>query len=128
LGLWTLGYPDAAFADAECALKEARSIEQAATLMFTLPHTGLTHIFCGNYTALMAQVHESIVLAEEKGAQVWKAGVMVMQGRVFAATGRTSQGIEMLTAGITGWRATGTTIYLPLFLYIWRKPMPKPVN
>jgi predicted ATPase len=116
LGLWTLGYPEAALADVESALKEARSIGQAATLLFTLHHTGLTHIFCGNYTAVMAQAHERIVLAEEKGAQVWKAGVMVMQGRVFTATGKSSQGIEMLTAGITGYRSTGTTIYLPLFL------------
>ena len=51
LALWLLGYPDAALADAEQALKEAREIGQAATLMFALFFTSLTQIFCGNYAA-----------------------------------------------------------------------------
>jgi predicted ATPase len=34
LGLWLLGYPDAALADANHALKDAREIGQAATLMY----------------------------------------------------------------------------------------------
>ena len=38
LALWLLGYPEAALADAERALKDAREIGQAATLMFALTH------------------------------------------------------------------------------------------
>ena len=39
LALWMLGYPEAALADADHALKDAREIGQAATLMFALaPH------------------------------------------------------------------------------------------
>ena len=47
LALWLLGYPDAALADAEHALKDAREIGQAATLMYALFHAALTHILCG---------------------------------------------------------------------------------
>ena len=36
LALWMLGYPDAALADADHALKDAREIGQAATLMYAL--------------------------------------------------------------------------------------------
>ena len=36
LALWMLGYPEAALADAEHALKDAREIGQAATLMYAL--------------------------------------------------------------------------------------------
>ena len=36
MALWMLGYPEAALADAEHALKDAREIGQAATLMFAL--------------------------------------------------------------------------------------------
>jgi hypothetical protein len=36
LVLWLLGYSDTALADADHALKEAREIDQAATLMFAL--------------------------------------------------------------------------------------------
>ena len=41
LALWLLGYPEAALADAEQALKDAREIGQAATLMFALSYTSL---------------------------------------------------------------------------------------
>ena len=36
LALWVLGYPEAALADADNALKDAREIGQAATLMYAL--------------------------------------------------------------------------------------------
>ena len=55
LALWMLGYPEAALADAEHALKDAREIGQAATLMYALTHASLTHILCGNYAAANAQ-------------------------------------------------------------------------
>ena len=48
LALWLLGYPDAALADGEDALKNAREIGQAATLMHTLGHRPATYMLCGN--------------------------------------------------------------------------------
>ena len=39
LALWMLGYPEAALADADHALKDAREIGQAATLMYALAFT-----------------------------------------------------------------------------------------
>jgi predicted ATPase len=116
LCLWVLGYPEAALADTERALQEARSIGQATTLMFTLYHGDMVHIFCGDYAATIARGHERIALAEEKGALYWKSLVMATQGVVFVGTARTSQGIGLLTAGITDCRSTGTMIYVPLFL------------
>ena len=41
LALWLLGYPEAALADADHALKDAREIGQAATLMYALALTTL---------------------------------------------------------------------------------------
>src|SRR5580658_8238100 len=49
LALWMLGYPEAALVDTNNALKEAREIGQAATLIFELLHASMTHIQCGNY-------------------------------------------------------------------------------
>ena len=42
MALWLLGYPEAALADADHALKDAREIGQAATLMHALLDTSLT--------------------------------------------------------------------------------------
>ena len=68
-----LGYPDAALADADHAVRDAREIGQAATLMFALSNTCITHIWCKNYPTANAQVAEVIALADEKGAVLWKA-------------------------------------------------------
>jgi hypothetical protein len=49
--MWMLGYPQAALADAEHALKDAREIGHAATLMYALNVTSDTHIYCAKYVA-----------------------------------------------------------------------------
>ena len=41
IALWMLGYPEAALADTESMLKDAREIGQAATLMYALVHSTL---------------------------------------------------------------------------------------
>src|SRR5690349_797371 len=66
--LGPLGYPDAALADADRAIKDARGIDQAATLMAALILASLTHINCGRYAVAEPQLDEAISLAEEKGA------------------------------------------------------------
>ena len=63
-----LGYPEAALVDTNNALKEAREIGQAATLIFELLHASMTHIQCGNYAAANAEADEVVALADEKGA------------------------------------------------------------
>ena len=108
-----LGYPELALADTEHALKDAREIGQAATLMYALVHAPMTHLLCGNYAAANAQLDEVVALADEKGALLWKAGGMMNQGCVFALTDKASKAIHMFTAGITAWRSTGSTLWVP---------------
>jgi predicted ATPase len=48
LALWALGYPVAALADADNALKSAREIGQAATLMTALIFAAISCTLCGN--------------------------------------------------------------------------------
>jgi hypothetical protein len=72
LTLWALGYPDAGRQDAERALREARQIGHAATLLFALTVTWLTQLFCGNFRDAIAQADEAVALGGEKGAVFWK--------------------------------------------------------
>jgi tetratricopeptide (TPR) repeat protein len=67
MALWALGYPDAALADINKALGDAREIGQAATLFFALLGCWFTHLNCGNYEAATAFVDELAKLADEKG-------------------------------------------------------------
>ena len=114
--VWMLGYPDAALADCDQALSDAREIGQAATLMFALNHASITHILYGNYAAANALLDKLITLADEKGAVFWKALGMLMQGWLFALTGKASDAIRKLTSGITACRSTGATLRVPFWL------------
>ena len=113
LALWTLGYPDGAFADANCAIKDAREIGQAATLMYALGLTSWTRILCGNYEAANAQSDEVVFLADEKGALFWKGTGILHQGQVMALTGRASDAVQMITSGLTAYWSTGATVFMP---------------
>jgi class 3 adenylate cyclase/predicted ATPase len=116
LGHWALGYPERALADADYAVEDAHEIGQAATLMPALALTSLTHIHCGNYERAIGQVDEVIALADEKGALFWKMGGNLLKGYILAVTGKTSDAIQRITVGISTWRSTGATVWLPMFL------------
>jgi predicted ATPase len=121
VALWALGYPEAALADIDQALKHAREIGQAATLMYALTVSLLTLIHCGNYAAATTQFEELIALTDEKGTSFWKALAMVPQGCALALTGKTSDAIHMITSGVTALRSTGSALWLPLcFSYLAR--------
>jgi tetratricopeptide (TPR) repeat protein len=65
---WLLGYPEAAFADADQALKVAREIGQATALMNALAFSGYILILCRSYDAADARIDELLALAGEKNA------------------------------------------------------------
>jgi hypothetical protein len=111
--LWMLGYPAAALVDADYALMDAREIGQAATLMFALQVTLVTLVYSGNYAAANAQLDELAALADEKGSSYWKAQGMLMRGCLFAVTGNGSDAVQTITSGLTAWRSTGSTWFMP---------------
>ena len=113
---WLLGYPDAALADTNNALKDARGIGQAATLMFGLLNGSFTHMLCGDHAAANAEADELVALADEKAALLWKAFGMSMQGCLRALTVKASDAVHMITSGITALRSTGGTLWMPLWL------------
>jgi predicted ATPase len=114
--LWLLGYPATALRDADEALRNAREIGQAATLVYALFHASIPYTLCGNRAAAAAQAQELVALAEEKGALFWKACGMVSQGCVLALTGRASDATEILISGMTALRTTGATLLMPFLL------------
>ena len=114
--LWLLGYPEAALSDTSQALKDARSIGQAATLMYALVHAWFTHIQCGNYAVANAEADELVSLAEEKGALFWKALGMSVRGCLLVLTGKAEDAVQLITSGMTALRSTESTLWMPLHL------------
>ena len=113
--LWLLGYPEAALADAERSLEDAREVGQAATLMFSLTVVMVTYVFCGRYAQATALADELVALAEQKDAILWKAFessivvvcllLLVRRPRLFAPS----------AAGLSASRSTGARYLMPLF-------------
>jgi class 3 adenylate cyclase/predicted ATPase len=114
--LWNLGYPAASVKDGERAVKNARETDQPSTLLYALHQVGLDHILCGNYAAASAHVEELIAVAEERGAQYWKALGAAMRGEIFALTGNASGAVRAITTGITARRLIGASLYEPRHL------------
>jgi predicted ATPase len=115
--LWLLGYPEAARVDAWRAINDAREIGLAATLMHTLAHAARTCFWTGDYVTAGTLAEEVFALADEKGASAWKAFGTMHRGSVLAMTGAGTGAVRMLTSGIAAWRSTGSTLWIPCYLY-----------
>ena len=116
LALWLLGHPEAALADTDHALKDAREIGQAATLMTALSIKSLTDIFCGKFTTAYVQSNEVVPLADEKGAEMWKAFGLINKGWSLPSTEESSAAAQMISSGIMAFRSTAATWFVPLYL------------
>ena len=91
---WMLGYPEAALADVDHALENARESGHAGTSMYAQFHTSLTNILCAKYAAANAQSDEVVRLAHEKGAALWKALGTMETGCVLALSGKAPEGLR----------------------------------
>jgi class 3 adenylate cyclase/predicted ATPase len=111
--LWILGYPEAARLDVEHALREAREVGQAGTLMFALRYVILVHIWRGDYVAANALMDELGGLAHTTNANLWKAAGMAERVFLSALTGKTSNIVNMTTSALEAVEATGTTLTMP---------------
>jgi len=116
IAAWLLGFPDAALADANEALRETREIDQAASSMFALCHASFINILRRDYPAAGPLLQQLAALAEEKGASLYKAYGMLLEACLAALTGRAADAVSLFTAGIAAWRATGATMWMPLYL------------
>jgi predicted ATPase len=113
LALWVLGYPDAALADGDRALKYAREIGQVAALMYALFFTSFALVHCGSYQTATTRLDELVAVAREKNAENWTGNAMMNQGAVLALTGKASDAIRVIISGITVLQSMGATVHIP---------------
>jgi predicted ATPase len=116
LALWALGYPEAARADTEQALREAREIGHVGALMQAMAITSYAQVINGNYAIARAQSDELIALAEEIGAVQWKTSGMLGRAGVLALTGKASDAVGIFTVAIPLHRSVGSRNYHPVHL------------
>ena len=113
--LWTLGYPEAALADAQRALKDGGDLGRSVSLAYAAAFASIVFMLCGQYAAANAQLDESIAWAHEKGALFWEGLVTLSKGSLLALTGKASDAVRTITSGIAAWTSTGSTASMPMF-------------
>ena len=113
LALWVMGYPEAALADLNQAISDARDTGEAATLMFALGHAPLTLLWTGNYVAAATAIEEVVALSGEKDAFVWNVIGKLHQGCLFALTGRAAEAVQVISSGVPAWRSIGSKLWMP---------------
>ena len=113
---WMLGYPEAALADAKRAVAEARDVGQGVPLMYSLYFTSYALIHCGEYEAANVQLDELIPMATEKNAAQWRGGGMMHRGCIQALTGKPSDAMTMIPAGIAAWQSSGSVVFVPWYV------------
>ena len=113
---WVLGYPEAALADVELAVKNAREIGHAPTLIYALFFASSTHAFCGNYATARALCYELVALAHEKRASFWEAQAMSYRSCLLALTGEAADAVHMITSALSTYHSTAATVFMPWYL------------
>jgi class 3 adenylate cyclase/predicted ATPase len=114
IDLWLLGYPEAARADIDRALRDAREFKHAATLMYALTYNSIVNAL--RRDVANAQADELVALADAKGALFWKASGQLIKSWLLVLTGRASDAVTSFSSAIAMFRSTGATIFVPLFL------------
>jgi predicted ATPase len=76
----------------------------------------MTQVFCGNFAAATKEHDELMALADEKSSLFWKAYCTSMRGCLFALTGKASDAVQNINAGIAACRSTGASVLTPLSL------------
>ena len=112
--LWYLGFPEAALADAEVALRDAREIDYAITLMSALNIAVWTHILRRDYATAKALLAELASLADEKGAAWFKAIGMLARSLVSAMTKEGADNVGMIASAWDACLSTGATVFAPM--------------
>jgi predicted ATPase len=118
---WVLGRPEAARADIERALGDARRIGSGVTLMGVLHLTATTQLRLGEIAAAMAQADELVALAKEKSAPAFIAHGMADQCCVLASSGKTSKAVPSFEEAITYDRSLASTAEIPSLLSVLAK-------
>ena len=114
IALWTLGYPNAALADAERVIRDARDFSRS--LGYAASLTSRAWTLCGNYATAITHLDEGIAWADEKGS-VFNRGLLTgYKGWVFALAGQASDAVQMITSAIAAWRSTGSTVAMTTWL------------
>jgi predicted ATPase len=106
--LCCLGYVDQALAQANAAVAEARRLAHPPTLAMSLSVGAIPLSVIGHKAALDEWAEQLVAVTTEQGFSVWRAVGTIYLGWVKVKRGDVAEGITLLRAGSSAFRATGS--------------------
>ncbi len=116
--LWFQGYPDQSLKKSQDALAMARALAHPFTLATALIHATALHQHRREPDEAVALAEELMDMSTEKEFDFWAAAAQVFQGWGWLALEQTEAGMDRLQRGLTGYRASGSQLYLPYLLML----------
>ena len=113
--LWLLGYPDQALQMTRDTLQMAQEVSHPVTLAYAMTFSVIFHQFRRETAPAKALAESALRLATEQGFGFWMAFAKILLGEL-VEPGDIAAGMARTREGIAAWRATGTELFLPLFL------------
>jgi hypothetical protein len=99
--------------------KDARQLNQPATLMYALFCAPWTYILRGDYVEVRTALDELVNLANEKRALFWKVLATIDQGWLLTVTGKALDGIDLMNSAMAEARSRKATAWTPFrFSYL----------
>jgi predicted ATPase len=116
LALWMSGYPAQARQRIDDALHLADDPSHPYIMGFAQHYAGLVYAWCGQTQAALQQAEAEFALGTEHSFPAWQAMGTLNRGVALTELGRHEEGMNQLQEGIAGYRATGGTVGLPMYL------------
>jgi class 3 adenylate cyclase/predicted ATPase len=116
LVLWSLGYPDQAFARSQETVTLAQQMARPHSLVFALRSAAVFHQLRREVHCTQERAEAAINLAKEHRFPQFRAVGSMLHGWALAHQGQAKEGIEQLAQVLTAWHATGAESSRPYFL------------
>jgi predicted ATPase len=117
LTLWHLGYIDQATHYSRLAIAHARTVEHVNTLGAVLTFSGGFFAgLCRDGRVLQTFTTELLELTGKHLLPVWKTAAIGLMGQALVETGRLSDGISQLRAGIEALAEMHVALFRPLYI------------
>jgi DNA-binding response OmpR family regulator/class 3 adenylate cyclase/predicted ATPase len=116
---WHLGYVDQASEVAAEAMKRAEELSHPHTLVYAICHArGFMDLFRHHCEDIQSYPALVVSLCTENGFSHWLNCGRILEGWAKICRGEVDQGIEVLRAGVLGWKQRGARLWLPIFLTV----------
>jgi predicted ATPase len=113
--LWMRGYPEQALVRVHDALALAHELSHPYSLAFARFWAAWVSQVRRDVPAVYEHAEAAVALATEQGFPLWVATGTSLRGWALVMQDRGEEGMAQVRQGITAWRATGATLFVPCF-------------